>query len=54
MDADHLDVYGDYNEMEKAYAEFSKKITQKLIVASGLKLDGFTYSVNEKSKLLCV
>ena len=49
MDADHLDVYGDYNEMEKAYAEFSKKITQKLIVASGLKLDGFTYSVSENA-----
>tara|TARA_A100001015_G_scaffold63218_1_gene69790 strand:+ start:1095 stop:2432 length:1338 start_codon:yes stop_codon:yes gene_type:complete len=45
MDSDHLDIYGDQAEMEKAYTEFSKKVTEKLVVAEGLPLDGLNYAV---------
>ena len=44
MDADHLDVYGDYDNMKKAFEQFSKLVTQKVIVAKGVDLEGITYA----------
>jgi len=57
MDADHLDIYGTAEEVEKAFIEFSKKIKDggALISKYGLKkgrdlsaAKHFTYSLNDE------
>lgn len=47
MDADHLDIYGEHNALLESFEEFSKKVSQKLIVAKGLNIKGLTYAVEE-------
>ena len=49
IDPDHLDTYCDHFEMEKAFNDFSKKISQKLISAIELDFEGLTYSVEKKA-----
>jgi UDP-N-acetylmuramate--alanine ligase len=49
MDADHLDIYGDAKELEKTFLDFSKKVSDTLIIAKGLPLNGLTYAVNEEA-----
>jgi len=49
MDADHLDVYGEKEALEKSFLEFSNKVSDILIVRKGLPLKGLTYSINEKA-----
>lgn len=51
MDADHLDIYGQADELEKSFIEFSDKLSDrsKLFVKEGLKLNGITYGVHETS-----
>ena len=46
MDADHLDIYGNKEEFEKTFIEFSQKVTEKLIVRKGLPIENaVTYGV---------
>lgn len=47
MDADHLDIYGDYGELEQTFKKFAKLVEKgKLICKEGLKIeDAITYSV---------
>ena len=47
MDADHLDIYGDSEALEESFLEFANKVSDTLIIAKGLPLDGLTYAVNE-------
>lgn len=47
MDADHLDIYGDHNELIKTFNDFSNKVSGKLIVAKGLPIEGLTYAIEE-------
>ncbi|AUC14058.1 UDP-N-acetylmuramate--L-alanine ligase [Tenacibaculum sp. SZ-18] len=47
MDADHLDIYGEHNSLLESFKEFSNKVTEKLIVAKGLELEGLTYAIDE-------
>jgi len=51
MDADHLDIYGQADELEKSFVEFSNKLSDKskLFVKNGLPLKGVTYGVNENA-----
>ncbi|MGB0896134.1 MAG: UDP-N-acetylmuramate--L-alanine ligase [Flavobacteriaceae bacterium] len=51
MDADHLDIYGQADELEKSFVEFSNKLADKskLFVKEGLNLPGKTYGVNATS-----
>ncbi|MFA7446924.1 MAG: UDP-N-acetylmuramate--L-alanine ligase [Weeksellaceae bacterium] len=42
MDADHLDIYGDEEEFQKTFIEFSKKITEKTFVKKGLPIENAT------------
>lgn len=49
MDADHLDIYGEASALEKSFLEFSKKVTDTIVVAKGLPLKGLTYAVNESA-----
>lgn len=56
-DADHLDIYGEHNELKKSFAQFANQIKQdgSLIYKKGLQLQlptnnsikKYTYSVNE-------
>ena len=51
MDADHLDIYGEAEELTKSFVEFSKKLKPngKLFVKNGLPLDGITYGIEDDS-----
>jgi UDP-N-acetylmuramate--alanine ligase len=51
MDADHLDIYGDADELVKTFKNFAEcvKPTGKLFVRSGLPLDGISYGVEDDS-----
>ena len=48
MDADHLDIYGEAEELQKSFIEFSKKIKPngKLFLKKGLPLDGISYGID--------
>jgi UDP-N-acetylmuramate--alanine ligase len=47
MDADHLDIYGKAEVLQQSFVAFSQKVTDTLIVAKGLPIEGLTYAVNE-------
>jgi UDP-N-acetylmuramate--alanine ligase len=51
MDADHLDIYGDANELTKTFKAFSEciKPNGKLFVKNGLPLKGITYGVDDNA-----
>jgi len=53
MDADHLDIYGDKNNIELAFKDFASKVQddKKIFIRKGLKIDrkAITYAVNEKA-----
>ena len=43
MDSDHLDIYGKPNALQDSFKEFAEKVSDSLIVAEGLPLEGLTY-----------
>lgn len=47
MDADHLDIYGEKDALEKSFVEFSEKVSDTLVVCKGLPIEGLTYAVEE-------
>ncbi|APG65243.1 UDP-N-acetylmuramate--L-alanine ligase [Tenacibaculum todarodis] len=47
MDADHLDIYGEAEELQNSFREFASKVSETLIVAKGIPLSGLTYSVDD-------
>ncbi len=51
MDADHLDIYGDAEELKKSFLEFVDRIKPggKLFVRNGLPLEGITYGIEDDS-----
>jgi len=51
MDADHLDIYGDSEELKKTFLDFTKRLKPdgKLFVKSGLPLEGITYGIEDNS-----
>ena len=51
IDADHLDIYGDSQELKKAFQEFALKLKPggKLFVRNGLPIDGITYGIEDDS-----
>ncbi|MEO6347684.1 MAG: UDP-N-acetylmuramate--L-alanine ligase [Aquaticitalea sp.] len=51
MDADHLDIYGEAEELRKAFVEFSKKLKPngKLFIRNGLPIKGITYGIEDNS-----
>ncbi len=51
MDADHLDIYGEAEELTKSFVEFSKKLKPngKLFVKNGLPIEGITYGIEDDS-----
>ncbi|RKE98360.1 UDP-N-acetylmuramate--L-alanine ligase [Ichthyenterobacterium magnum] len=51
MDADHLDIYGETDELKKSFVEFTQKLKPngKLFVRNGLPLKGITYGIEDNS-----
>ncbi len=51
MDADHLDIYGNHNELKKAFEEFATRLKPGgiLFVRNGLPLKGTTYGIEDDS-----
>lgn len=49
MDADHLDIYGDPEELIKSFIDFTKRLKPngKLFVKNGLPLKGITYGLED-------
>ena len=51
MDADHLDIYGNADELTKSFKAFAKRIKPrgKLFVRNGLPINGITYGIDDDS-----
>ncbi len=51
MDADHLDIYGSGDELEKSFREFAGRLKPegKLFVRNGLPMEGITYGIEDDS-----
>jgi len=51
MDADHLDIYGTSEEIEKSFIEFADKIKDKnnLFITKELSIEGVVCAVNEEA-----
>ncbi|VXB14199.1 UDP-N-acetylmuramate--L-alanine ligase [Maribacter litoralis] len=51
MDADHLDIYGDAQELERTFKDFTERLKPggKLFVRNGLPLEGLTYGIEDDS-----
>jgi len=51
MDADHLDIYGTSEEIEKSFIEFANKIKDKnnLFITEELSIEGVVCAVNEEA-----
>jgi len=51
MDADHLDIYGDGEELKKTFKDFIGRLKPngKLFVRNGLPLEGITYGIEDDS-----
>lgn len=47
MDADHLDIYGEHEMLQQAFQDFSNKVSDTLIVAKGLPINGLTYAIDD-------
>lgn len=43
MDADHLDIYGEEEALTRSFNDFAAKVSDRLFVRYGLKLDGISY-----------
>ncbi len=54
MDADHLDIYGEYEELEKSFEEFVSKLPSDgvLITKKGLPIQGITYAIEEEADFI--
>ncbi|APA63543.1 UDP-N-acetylmuramate--L-alanine ligase [Maribacter sp. 1_2014MBL_MicDiv] len=51
MDADHLDIYGDAQELERTFKDFTERLKPggTLFVRNGLPLKGLTYGIEDDS-----
>lgn len=49
MDADHLDVYGNHEDMKKAFEQFSERVKHKVVAAQGVEMEACRYAVEGKA-----
>jgi UDP-N-acetylmuramate--alanine ligase len=49
MDADHLDIYGEHEALITSFNDFANKVSDQMIVAKGLPIEGLTYAINEEA-----
>ena len=48
-DADHLDIYGQADELVKSFKDFGNIVTDKLVVKYGLDINGVTFGFVDKA-----
>jgi len=48
-DADHLDIYGEADELIKSFNDFKNIVSDKLFVKFGLAIDGITFGFENKA-----
>ena len=46
-DADHLDIYGNHEELENSFNEFAAKVSDTLIVRKGVSIKGKTFGIED-------
>ena len=49
IDADHLDIYKDATDFENTFHEFAALVQNKLMVKSGIPINGLTYGIDDDS-----
>ena len=49
VDADHLDIYGNHEALLSSFKDFTNKVSDTLIVAKGIPLEGMTYAIDEEA-----
>ncbi|WP_439128115.1 UDP-N-acetylmuramate--L-alanine ligase [Polaribacter sp.] len=49
MDTDHLDIYKNPEALTDSFVEFTNKVSDTLIVAKGLPLNGLTYAIEDQA-----
>ncbi|MCL7753658.1 UDP-N-acetylmuramate--L-alanine ligase [Polaribacter sp. Z022] len=49
MDTDHLDIYEKPEALQESFREFANKVSETLIVAKGVPLNGLTYAIDEEA-----
>ena len=49
IDSDHLDIYGNFDEVKKSFGKFIKKIAGKVVVSKDVGIKGITYSLNKEA-----
>ena len=49
MDADHLDIYGNHENMKKAFDQFSKLVKHKVVVAKEVDIEAYRYGLEEQA-----
>ncbi|WP_196885333.1 UDP-N-acetylmuramate--L-alanine ligase [Aureivirga sp. CE67] len=50
MDADHLDIYGNKEELESTFVDFSNNVKRALFVEESLLIEGIKYGFSENAK----
>jgi len=51
-DADHLDIYGDKNAVEKSFLDFSELVSETVFVKKGINIKGKTFAINESADFM--
>jgi len=51
-DADHLDIYGDKNAVEKSFLDFSELVSEAVFVKKGIDIKGKTFAINESADFM--
>jgi UDP-N-acetylmuramate--alanine ligase len=46
IDADHLDIYKNHDQLKAAFIDFSQKVQNKLILHHSIPIDGISYGLN--------
>ncbi|MGV6845750.1 MAG: UDP-N-acetylmuramate--L-alanine ligase [Lutibacter sp.] len=49
VDADHLDIYKNKQNLQKSFSDFVQLVQDKLIIKKGLPFKGLTYAINESA-----
>jgi len=48
-DADHLDIYGEKGELLESFKDFANKVSDHILVAKGVDLEGLTYAIGTEA-----
>lgn len=49
MDADHLDIYGNHEDLIASFKDFSTKVSGEVLVKDGLPIQGLSFGIDSKT-----